>query len=204
MAVIAMASPQLRGVTGGSGQFIPETDDQFDSYIYGPDAVTTIPASFGDYRVVDDFVTASPVEITSFVYWGVTTGSVPTALNIMCFENNAGVPGTEVFQTSNPITTANSGYTFAGYIVWQATMAVSIDVPTGTRWFGFHRPEATNWYVGLGTNVTNSEAYRTTVAGYSWVPVSSDPAIGEADLYKIIQGNTALTRDTWAGIKNLF
>lgn len=204
LSFAVMASPQLRGVSEGTGSFFPETDDTFDSYVYGPDVCTTIPASFGDYRVVDDFVTAVDVTFGSFVYWGVTTAAVPTTLNIMCFENNAGVPGTEVFQTNNPITTAASGFTFAGYTVWTSTMNVSFAMSAGTRWFGFHRPDANNWYVGLGTTVTGSQAYRTTVAGYAWVPVSTDPAIGPADLFKVISGTTALTRTTWAGVKVLF
>jgi hypothetical protein len=204
ISVAAMASPSLRGVSEGFGSF-PETDDTFDSYVYGEDVCSTIPASFGDYRVVDDFVVSANLTVQSFVYWGVTTSSAPTTLNIMAFQDNSGVPGTEIFQTSNPVTTVASGFTFAGYTVWTTTMNVSIDMTPGTYWLGFHRPDATNWYVGLGTTVTGSEAYRTTVAGYSWVPCSSDPTIGPADLFKVISGEyTSLTRSTWAGVKSLF
>jgi hypothetical protein len=204
VSVAAMASPSLRGVSEGSGSFFPETDDTFDSYVYDTSVCSSIPASFGDYRVVDDFVyAAGDVTISSFIYWGLTTAAVPTTLNLMCFENNAGMPGTELFQTSNAVTTAASGFTYAGYTVYVTTMPVSVDVPINTtRWFGFHRPDSNTWYVGIGPVVTGFEAHRTEAAGYSWAPMSS--SIAAADLYKVVTGTVSLERTTWAGVKSLF
>ncbi len=203
LAVIAFAAPQISGTSSGSGVFIPETDDIFDSYVYDATVCSSIPASFGDYRVVDDFQNSSDVTIGSFIYWGLTTGAVPTSLNLMCFENNAGMPGTEVFQTSYPITTGPSGFLYAGYTVYTTTMVASVPVPANTpHWFGFHRPDANTWYVGIGPIVTGFEAHRTLAAGYAWQPMSS--SIQAADLFKVIEGTVSLDRSTWAGIKNLF
>ena len=198
----AFASSSLSGTSAGTGIWFPETDDVLDTYTYGDDVCGTIPASGGDFRVVDDFQTAKGATIASFSYWGVTTGAVPTSLNLMQFADAAGTPGTEVFQTDYSIATSNSGFTYAGYIVYKADMAVNLPLATGTYWFGFHRPGTDNWFVGIGPSVTGYEAYRTVAAGYAWEPCST--SIEAADLFKIIEGATALERTTWGSIKNLF
>jgi len=202
IAGVAFASSSLSGTSAGSGIWFPETDDVLDTYAYGDDVCGTIPASFGDYRVVDDFQTAKGATISSFTYWGLSTGAIPTSLNLMQFADDSGAPGTEVFQTDYSIVSTNSGFTYAGYVVYKCDMAVSLPLATGTYWFGFHRPGATNWYVGIGPTVTGYEAYRTLAAGYVWEAISV--SIEAADLFKIVEGATALERTTWGSIKNLF
>ncbi len=206
-AVLVFASSEISGTSSGSGFVFPETDDVIDTYAYDPDTVcSTIPASFNDYRVVDDFLHDQPVSIGSFTYWGVSTASAPSELELMYFEDNAGVPGDEVFQTSYSVSSQATGYTYGMYSVYVAVMTLptSLFIPANTTaWLGFHRV-GDNWYTALGPAVVGSEAYRTQGAGYNWVPVSSNPDIGAADLFKIIEGTVSLERSTWAGIKHLF
>ncbi len=211
-AIVGMAfasstldSPTMEGVSGGEGGYFPGTDDYFESYIYDATVCSSIPASANDYRVVDDFQPTVDVTMTQFSYYGITTGATPSALELMYFANNAGAPGDEVSQTSYPVTTTNTGFTFAGYIVWKADMVVDLDLSAGIYWFGFHRNDGgDNWFVGIGPCITGYEAYRTLAAGYTWAPMSA--SIQGADLFKELQGTPqgALLQSTWAGIKTQF
>lgn len=204
VAGLAFGSADLSGVSTGIGTQFPETDDYIDSYAYDATVCSSIPASFGDYRVVDDFTpVVDGADIVKFIYWGLSTATTPTSLNLMWFADASGTPGTEVSQTPYSITTGASGFEYAGYTVWTTEMVVNITGVEGTNWFGFHRPTADTWYVGIGPIVTGYEAHRTLAAGYAWQPMSS--SIEAADLFKIIEGTvTALDRSTWGGIKVLF
>jgi hypothetical protein len=203
VAGFAVAQPEISGSFGGGGGGYPGTDDILDTYTYGSTVLSNIPASFTDYRVVDDFTPALGGSFTKFSYWYVTTAANPTALELMYFPDAAGVPsGTPGFQTSYAVTTSNSGFLFGSYAVWYAQMNVSLPFTAGKQWYGFHRNDGNNWYVAVGTVVTNVQAYRTLAAGYAWEPCSS--SIGACDMFKLIEGATALGRDTWAGIKTQF
>jgi hypothetical protein len=195
--------PELTGEPGGTGFGFPATDWILDTYAYSQSSsCTTIPASFTDYRVVDDFVRTSSCYVTGITNWFVTVHYTPTSLNIMCFANDDGMPGTEIFQTPHAVACSNSGYMFSSYIIYIAEMPLSQAFSPGTRWIGMHRVDGSSWYVMVGTILTGSEAFRTVAAGYSWEPCSS--SIGAVDIFKIIEGSTALDRSTWGGIKNLF
>jgi hypothetical protein len=205
VAGLAVASsPELTGQLSGTGFGFPGTDDYLETYAYNAaSALQTIPASFTDYRVVDDFVPAAGVNVTKWTNWFVTTAATPTTLNLMCFANNAGTPGTEVYQTPHAVTCVNSGFLFGSYVIYKAEMVLSQAFTAGTWWVGMHRVDGNNWYPNLGTVVTGSQAYRTQAAGYTWEPCSS--SIGAADVFKIVEGIvTSLDRTTWGGIKNLF
>lgn len=197
-------SPTMEGVSGGEGGYFPGTDDYFESYIYDATVCSSIPSSANDYRVVDDFQPTIDVNMTQFAYYGITTGAVPTALELMYFADNAGVPGDEVSQTSYDVTTTNTGFTYAGYVVYKADMTVDFALSAGVYWFGFHRNDGDTWYVGIGPCITGYEAYRTLAAGYAWAPLSA--SIQGADLFKELQGTPqgALQQSTWAGIKTQF
>jgi hypothetical protein len=204
VSAFAVAQPEISGEFGGQGYF-PGTDDILDTYTYGSSVLGTIPASFGDYRTVDEFVATQNANLTKFTYWGLSTTTNPSSLNLMCFANNAGVPSsTPTFETSYPVTVVNSGFTFGSYTVYYAQMTVSLSIVAGTQWWGFQRPGADTWYVGVGSVVEGYEAYRTLGAGYSWQPCSG--SIGACDMFKIIEGAylAALDRSTWGEIKHQF
>ncbi len=198
------AGPTLSGESSGEGFWFPATDDIIDTYAYDENVCSSIPASFDDYRVVDDFVATGSVELTGFTYWIVTTGSVPTELLLISYADDGGTPGNELGQDSYAVTTAASGYVYAGYTVYVTNMPVSISVDAGTYWFGFYRSDGgETLYVGIGPTVTGAEAHRTVAAGYAWEPMSN--SIVAADLYKTIEGNTtALDSETWGSIKGIF
>ena len=203
---VASAPPELSGALSGTGFGFPGTDDYLETYAYNAaSGCTTIPASFTDYRVVDDFVRTSAVNVTKWTNWFVTTASTPANLNLMCFANNAGAPGTEVYQTPHAVTCVNSGFLFGSYVIYKAEMVLTQAFTAGTWWVGMHRVDGSSWYPNLGTVLTGSQAYRTVAAGYAWQTVGTDPAIGPADVFKIVEGVvTSLDRTTWGGIKNLF
>lgn len=200
VAGCAYAQPELSGSFGGGGGGFPETDDMLESYTYGSTVLSTIPGSFTEYRVIDDFTPTQSVTITKFTQWFVTTAALPMALELMYYPDNAGAPSsTPGFETSYPVVLTNSGFLFGSYPVYTAQMTVSLGIPSGKRWYGFHRNDGSNWYACVGSVVTNVQAYRSMTPGYSWQPCGS--SIGVCDTFKMIEGTVALGRDTWAGIK---
>lgn len=207
----AFASATFSGHGGGmgGGAVYPETDDLLDSYAYNEaEQMSTIGASFGDYAAIDDF-TYSPgndITLTNYVGWGVTTASTPSALNLLVVEDDGGVPTGAPDITSYSISAGNTGYTYGGYTIWMVEFDLSstpvVDDPV---WLGHHREGADSWYPIGGTTVTGSEGYRTTEAGWNWIPFTGGPDPLEAgDLFKVIEGTVSLQRNTWAGIKNMF
>ena len=211
LVVVAMsfASSTITGHSSGLGTIPAATDDVFDSYAYDLATVlSSIPASFTDYAICDDFMySASAVSVDTYTHWAVTTASNPSEIELLVVADASGPDGTPVSMVSYPATVANSGFAFGSYTVWQAVLDLSADpiaVAAGTTvWFGPHRNDGDNWYPGAGTTVTGSEAYRTLAAGYAWEPFST--SLESADIFKIVEGTmTSLERDTWAGIKNMF
>jgi len=213
LAVVAMAfaSSTISGDLRGSASFtLPATDDELDSYAFdaGTAFAASIPASFTDYAVVDDF-TASGGEntITSLTCWGLTTGAAPTALEVLVVADASGPDGAPISADSYPCATSASGYTFAGYDILTTVIDLSgnpIVVADGvTVWLGSHRNDGVTWYPDLGTIVTGMNAYRTQAAGWAWEDIAT--SIEAGDLFKVIEGDyTSLDRNTWAGIKNMF
>ena len=205
MACVAFASDTLRGEPGGVGYALPATDAVYDSYAYNADEVfSTIPASFGDYAVVDDFGYTGAY-IRSYTCWAVTTASPPTELELLVIADDSGPEGAPILQTTYPCAAWNSGFTFAGYTVWVTHLDMSMDPLTtyDTVWLGTHRNDGGSWYPACGTTVNGMEGYRTTSAGWAWAPLSS--SIQAGDLFKIVRDQTvALERITWAEIKNMF
>lgn len=192
----------------GGGFIFPQTDMVMDSYAYNPSEVMyTLGASFGDYAEIDDFTYpyGSGFWLEYYFCWGVTTGSPPTELQLLCVADDGGVPsGAPISQVSYPTDCLNSGYTYAGYTIWVAEMYL-LDNPyfDSPCWLGSHRADGGNWYIAGGTTVSGSEAYRSTSAGWNWQPISSTIEYG--DLFKIF-GNyvISLQRTTWAGVKSSF
>ena len=209
VAGLAFASGTFSGAPGGTGggSFVPETDDQLDSYAYSAaEQMSTIGASFGDYAAIDDFTPPYDAGylINTYTGWAVTTGSTPTTLELLVVADASGLPsGAPISQVGYPTTCGNTGFTYGGYPIWLAEITVgglNVDSPV---WLGHHRAGADTWYPVGGLTVTGSEGYRTTAAGWAWAPFSAELEPG--DLFKVIDGTpVSLSRTTWAGIKNLF
>jgi hypothetical protein len=105
VAGMAFAAGTISGRAGGTGGgfWFPETDDLIDSYAYSTgDQMGTIGASFGDYAAIDDFAGAVDVDysISSYITWGVTTASAPTALELLIVADVSGVPSGAPPQTA--------------------------------------------------------------------------------------------------------
>lgn len=212
LSVVAMAfaSSTISGEAGGVAHYtLPSTDDTLDSYAYvAAEQLGSIGASFTDYAVVDDYNGVNS-EISTYTLWGVTTAAVPTALEVMVVADDSGVPSASgpTSQASYPVTCTDTGMTYGGYTIWLAVIDLSADpiAVSAPVWLGSHRADGSSWYPISGTTVTNSEGYRTLVAGWTWLAISSQDPYTPADLFKIIEGTpTSLTRGTWAGIKNMF
>jgi len=209
-AGITVASPPgtLRGEPGGVGYPLPATDYYHDSYACAAaEQMSSIGASFTNYAVCDDY-NGVQVLLTTYTTWGVTTGTTPTELEIMIIPDDSGVPSASgpSSQVSYPATLTDTGMTYGSYAIWLAVIdlsaaSVEIDSPV---WIGPHRADGVSWYPIGGTTVTGSEAYRTVAAGWAWAPFSGSLVAG--DLFKILEGSpySALERNTWAGIKNMF
>ncbi|MCK5786214.1 MAG: hypothetical protein KAH54_06620 [Candidatus Sabulitectum sp.] len=201
----ASASGTLRGESGGVGYALPATDAVFDSYAYNADDVfTSIPASHGDYAVVDDFGYTG-VYIRSYTCWAVTTAVPPTELELLVVPDDSGPDGAPILQTSYPCIAWDSGFTFYNYTVWRTNLDMSMDPLTtyDTVWLGTHRNDGSTWYPLCGTTVSGIEGHRTTSSGWGWAPLSSSLQTG--DLFKIVRDQfVALERTTWAGIKSGF
>ncbi len=210
VAALGFASDTLTGHSGGVGYALPETDDTLDTYAYNDGEVfSSIPASFTDYAVVDDYTAAVDADaiLETYTCWAVTTASAPTALELLVVEDASGAPsGAPVSQVSYTTAAASSGFTFGSYDVLIAVMDLTSDepvIPIGTTmWLGSHRNDGSNWYPACGTTVTGSEAYRTVAAGWAWQTISA--SLQSGDLFKVIDGTVSLNRTTWAGIKNMF
>ena len=211
IVAMAFASDTLTGHSSGVGSVPPATDDLFDSYAYDTGTVFgSIPAAFTDYAICDDYTYAAAItSIETYTHWAVTTASNPTELEFLVMNDASGPDGTPVSMVSYPTTVTDSGIAFGSYTVWLAVTDLSaapIEVPMGTTmWFGAHRNDGNNWYPGVGTTVTGTEAYRTLAAGWAWEPFSNSlEAAG--DIFKIVEGSivSSLERNTWAGIKNMF
>ena len=202
---ITLASGTLRGEPGGVGYALPATDAVIDSYAYNTDDMfTSIPASFGDYAVVDDFG-YTEAYVRSYTCWAVTTASPPTELELLVVPDDSGPDGAPIFQTSYPCVTWDTGFTFYSYPVWITHLDMSMDplITYDTVWLGTHRNDGGSWYPACGTTVSGIEGHRTTSAGWDWAPLSSSLQTG--DLFKIVSDQTvALERTTWAGIKSGF
>ncbi len=209
VAALAFASSTISGEAGGVANYtLPSTDDVLDTYAYNAaEQMSTIGASFDDYATVDDYNGADGT-VDTYTCWGVTTGAVPTALEIMVVADDAGVPSASgpTSQTSYPATCSDTGMTYGSYAIWLAVVDMSSDplMVAAPLWIGSHRNDTVAWYPIGGTTVTGSEAYRTEAAGWSWAPFSASLVAG--DLFKVIEGTSgsSLNRSTWAGIKNMF
>lgn len=206
-AMVFAADDTLTGQAVGTGYSLPGNDDSYDSYAYNNDEIlSSIPASFTDYAVVDDFVHSGFTYIETYTTWGVTTGAAPTALEVLVVTDSSGPDGAPVSMNSYPCTATDSGFTFAGYTVWLVSIdlySIPITIPSGlTVWLGTHRNDGVTWYPACGATVTGMEAYRTVAAGWAWEPISA--SIESGDLFKVLVLWTALERSTWASIKNSF
>lgn len=210
VAGIAVASSPgtLRGEPGGFGNALLGTDWYYDTYAYDSGTVlSSIPASFSDYAVIDDYngLNCFPEH---YICWAVTTASNPSSLELLLVEDVSGAPsGSPFSQESYPCTVLNSGFTFGSYTVW----ITELDLPNedwlfleSPVWLGSHRNDGNSWYPACGTTVSGSEGYRTVAAGWAWSPFSE--TIETGDLFKIIDGSPppAINRNTWAGIKSEF
>jgi hypothetical protein len=215
VAVAGFASDAvITGHPGGAGYPLPEFDDVLDSYAYNDTTAfsTSLPASFGDYALIDDFSEVTldaDASIATYSCWGVTTASPATALEILVVADSSGVPtGAPISQTSYTAASGNSGFTFGSYPIYLSIVDLSsspVAVPYGTTvWIGAIRADGSNWYPSCGTTVRGSEAYRTVAAGWSWEAISG--SIEAGDIFRVIEGTpgTSLSRTTWAGIKNMF
>jgi len=216
LAVAAMgfaSDDTLIGHPGGVGYPMPGTDDTLDTYAYdaGTAFSASLPASFTDYAVIDDFTEATDADasLDTYTCWAVTTAALPTELEVLVVADASGVPsGAPTSQSSYTATVTDSGFTFGSYALYVAVIDLTSDpiaVPFGTTvWLGSHRNDGSNWYPSCGTTVTGTEAYRTVAAGWTWEAMSV--SIEAGDLFKIVEGTpgSALSRTTWAGIKNMF
>ncbi len=209
VVAISFASGTLSGTPSGTATYtLPGTDDQLDSYTYNAaEQMNNIGASFDDYAVCDDY-NGMHAYLETYTMWGVTTGTAPTALEVMIIPDDSGVPSASgpSSQVSYPATVTDTGMMYGSYTIWLAVIDLSaapvvIDTPV---WIGPHRADGGNWYPIGGTAVTGSEGYRTVAAGWTWTPFSDTLVAG--DLFKILEGTpySALERNTWAGIKNMF
>jgi|GEM_PF-1894088 len=209
-AAAALCSSTLSGeLRGRGGLDLPETDMILDSYIFTPgEQMDTVPASFGDYAVIDDFTYGTDAQAELYLYttWGVTTSaSSPLEMALLVVDDYMGVPqGEPISQESYPVDISYTGYMYYGYPVWQAEMDLSyywVEVSTPV-WLGPQRTDGKNWYVLGGVTVSGSEGYRTLEAGWDWQPFSE--SIPTGDIFKLIEGYSyALQRTTWGGIKAL-
>lgn len=205
----SMAAGTLTGDPGGCGSgglVFPASDYIMDSYAYNPSQVMeTWPASFDDYAAVDDYCYYN-LCMESYTCWGVTTGSPPSSLEMLFVSDEGGSPeGAPILQESFAVECDDTGYTFAGYPIWQVYM--QFDTPLymiNPIWLGTHRADGVNWYPACGTEIEWNEAHRTVAAGWAWEPFSA--SIGPGDIFKIIEtpNPPAVTRNTWAGIKTTF
>lgn len=210
----ALASGTISGHPGGAGGgfLFPEADNYYDSYAYNQsEQMSTIGASFDDFAAIDDLSYGVDADLTlgGYTCWGVTTGSAPTALELLVVADNGGVPdGAPISQDSYPVTCIDSGYTLAGYTIWVAVMDLTgtypwVETPV---WLGSHRAYGVSWYPVGGTTVTGSEGYRTLAAGWAWEPFSNELEAG--DLFKVIADfcwwPPAMARTSWADIKSSF
>lgn len=209
VVAISFASGTLSGAPGGEARYtLPETDDQLDSYAYSAaEQMSTIGASFGDYAVCDDY-NGVHANLETYTTWGITTGAVPTELEVLVVPDDAGAPSSSgpSSQVAYPITLSDTGFTYGGYTIWLTVIDLSaapVEIDA-TVWIGPHRNDGVSWYPIGGTTVTGSEAYRTLVAGWAWAPFSGSLVAG--DLFKVLEGElyNALDRNTWAGIKSMF
>ncbi len=187
---------------------LPVIDDMLDSYVFNANEVlSSAGGSYGDLITIDDFTCAGngSVILNSYTCWGVTTGAVPTTLELFYVEDSGGSPtGAPVSQETYNVTCTNSGYTSSGYIVWMAELDLSSNPVVSTPcWLGTHRSGGTDWFPMAGSSVSGSEAHlRAEGSGWNWQPFSGSLETG--DLFKIVGGTVALRRNTWAGIKNMF
>lgn len=208
VVAISFASGTLRGAPGGEASYtLPETDDLLDSYAYvAAEQMSTIGASFGDYAACDDY-NGPHAYLETYTTWGVTTGAVPTELEVLIVPDDAGAPSASgpSSQVAYPTTFGDTGFTYGSYPIWIAVIDLSAaPVEIDATWIGPHRNDGVSWYPIGGTTVTGSEAYRTLVAGWAWEPFSQSLVAG--DLFKVLDGElyNALDRNTWAGIKSMF
>jgi len=209
-AAAALCSSTLSGeLRGRGGLDLPETDYVIDSYIFIPgEQMDTIPASFGDYAVVDDFVpiTDGVAVLLEYTTWGVTTdGYVPSEMALLVVDDDLGEPeGAPISQELYQMEAYDTGFTFYEYTVWRGEMCLikpytEVSTPV---WLGPQRQDGAKWYVMGGVTISGSEAYRTVSYGWSWEPFSESLQAG--DIFKVIEGSYSdLQRSTWGGIKAL-
>jgi len=169
--------------------------------------MSNIGASFTDYAVCDDYNGAHNY-LETYTTWGVTTGTAPTALEIMIIPDASGAPSTSgpSSQVSYPATVTDSGFLYGSYTIWLAVIDLSaapVEIDA-TVWIGPHRNDGVNWYPVGGTTVTGSEGYRTLAAGWTWTPFSE--SLQPGDIFKILEGPPppSISKSTWAGIKSGF
>jgi len=210
LTAYAGASSSIEGHWEGSYTPWPATDDIIDSNPLTPGSMySTAYAVFGNYWVVDDLTVAFMATVEKVTYWSLSTGGLPSSINVYFLDDAAPGPGVVLWSESvsgGDLVFTNSGITFAGYPIY----ITAIDLPNTdyfvvnpgvTYWTGFHRDDGTNLYVILDIEVNGTECYRDIGSG--WVPGSStgyDPT----DLFRVIEGTIALDRDTWGALKALF
>ena len=187
---------------------LPVIDDMLDSYVFNANEVLlSTGGSYGNLATVDDFTCNNDGNaiLNSYTCWGVTTGAVPTTLELLYVEDSGGSPtGAPVSQETYNVTCTNSGYTSSGYIVWMAELDLSSNPVVATPcWLGTHRSEGTDWFPMAGTTVSGSEAH-LLIEGGGWDWQTFSVSLETGDLFKIVGGTVALRRNTWAGIKNMF
>ena len=206
ISAMAFASGTLRGGPGGVANYtLPATDAEMDSYAYSAgEQMDNIGASFTDYATIDDY-NGPDGELLTYTMWGVTTQTAPTALEIMVVADASGAPsGAPTSQDSYSATVSDTGMTYGSYAIWLAIVDCSATpIPLAAPlWVSTHRNDGSTWYPIGGTTVTGTEGYRTLAAGWAWEPFSNSLVAG--DLFKVLDGNVSLERNTWAGIKNMF
>jgi len=209
LAAFAAASSSIEGHWEGTITPWPATDDIIDSNPLSGPIYSTAYAVFGDYWVADDLLVTFTATVETVTYWILSTGTMPTSLNVYFLDDGDPGPGVELWsESTTDLTFNNSGVTFAGYVIYIGVMNLPntdyfVVNPGVTYWTGFHRDDGVNLYVILDTEVNGTECYRIITASGPWVP-GSTTGYDPTDLLRIIEGTIALDRDTWGALKTLF
>ena len=206
---LILADSSMEGHFEGTPYPLPCSDLLVDTNAYDPEhAYSTAFAIFTDYWVADDFTPAIDEGIESLTFWDLSTGSMPTSVDAYFWADASPGPGTELWHetvSGTNLTHANSGVTFAGYIVYVTVAELPLPhfqtYGGVTYWTTIQRTDGTNFYCILDDEVAGTECYRDIGSG--WVTGTStgyDPT----DMFRIIWGTVALERDTWGSIKTVF
>jgi hypothetical protein len=215
VAASSFASSTLTGELAGRYTIeMPATDDIIDSNAFvSAEMYGTAFASAGDYYMAEDFTPSAKYDITDVTWWMVTTASVPapSGLEVMFYDDAPPGPGTLLWTgTPSAVEFLDTGYTFAGYVLWQANITLPdtdyfVAEQDQTYWVCIHRTDGSNFFIIADINVEGTECYRIVTAGGPWV-AGSTTGYDATDIFQIIQGNpyVALQRETWGSIKSIF